>query len=497
MVKRLLLAGVALVLVALAAAYGTSKSVFASDAAREALTAQLSKALGQPVTAARLDASALTGVTLTLTDVTIGDASPVHVDAIDIRAGLLSLLTRRLDGARVTLHGARVPLPAPAITLASPDAGSAAPVALTSLGEIALDGLELTTRGRRLRVNAVLIPHGDRAITVREATLTADDMRITLAGEIADRSAPEGTLTARANRIDGDLLLALVSEIADRPDGPPADAADVDPDASPAPATGPGIAVDVEADRVSLGALTLTGMKGKALVRHGETAFEPVSFGLFSGRYDGQVAVRYAAGQPAVRWYGDLDGIRLADVTAFGDRAGTLTGVLKGDVDLTGSGTDFTRALQSVRGSARITITDGTIGKLAILRSVVAATSANPQQAAENPTGPADTAFKTLSSALTISGGSGSLIDLQADAGDFTLAGAGGLKLDGSAVTVFADLQLSEQLSSQVATGRGRQLAPGARLAVPATIRGNTAHYSVQVDVAEMTATAAPARPDR
>ena len=495
MVKKLLLAGVALVAVAMVAVYGMSQSVFASEAAREALTAQLSKALGQPVTAGGLRASALARVGLTLTDVTIGDRSPIHVDAIEIRASLLSLLTRRLDGARITVHRARVPLPAPALTVAAAVADGSAPVTLASVGELTLDDLELTTRGRRLRVNAVLVPHGERAITVREASLAADDMRATITGEITDRAAPEGTLTARANRIDGDLVLALVSEFSERPaSADPADAVDIEPGGAPAPAAGPGIAVEIEADGVSMGALTLTGLKGRAVVRHGETTFEPVSFGLFSGTYAGQVTIRYAASPPSVRWYGDVENIRLPDVMSLGERAGALTGLLEGDVDLTGSGTNFTRALQSARGSARVAISDGTIGKLAIVRSILAATSANPQQAAENPSGPDDTVFKALSTALTISGGSGSLIDLQLESDDFTMTAGGGLKLDGSAVTVFADLQLSEALSTQVAAGRGRRLAPGARLTVPATIRGNTARYSVQVDLAEMTAAPTAAR---
>ena len=58
-----------------------------------------------------------------------------------------------------------------------------------------------------------------------------------------------------------------------------------------------------------------------------------------------------------------------------------------------------------------------------------------------------------------------------------------------AAVTVFADVVLSEALSAQVAAGRGRQLTPGARVAVPATIRGNTARYSIEVDLAEMAVT--------
>lgn len=487
MSKKLLLVVSAIVVAVPAAAFVMSRSMFGSDTARAALAAQLSSVLGQPVTAAGVRVSALGRVTVTLTDVTIGQQpAAVHIDAVDLRAGLLAVFTGRLDAATITLHGARVQLPAPSITLTTP-APDPAPVTLSSVGEIVIDDLQMTTRGRRLRVDAVLVPHGD-AVTVREATLSADDMRMTVEGEIRDRRQFQGELTARTNRIDGDLLLALVSEFAERPAGEPADG--VEP--SPAPAADPasGLAVTVEADRVSLGPLSLTELKGRATIRPEETVFDPVSFKVFSGHYEGQTALRYARATPSIRWYGDLDGIRLDEVMALGDRAGALTGTLKGDVDLTGSGPDFARALQSVRGSARVTIADGSIGKLALVRSILAATSANPQQAAANPGGPDDTAFRTLVSALTISGGSASLVDLGIESDDLHLAGGGGLRLDGSAVTVFADVESSEALSAQMAAGRGRQLAPGSRLTVPATIRGNTARYSVQVDVTEMRAVA-------
>ena len=61
---------------------------------------------------------------------------------------------------------------------------------------------------------------------------------------------------------------------------------------------------------------------------------------------------------------------------------------------------------------------------------------------------------------------------------------SGGLRLDGSAVTVFSEMQLSDALSAQVASGRGRQLPAGTQLSVPVTIRGTTDRYQIEVDTA-------------
>lgn len=451
--RKVLLGAVLLLGLLAGAATLIVRTVFTSDDLRRTITAELSRMAGVPVTAARLSARAFPGLRVTLHEVAVQTEPPLHANRVELHASLLTLLTRRLD--------------------------------VRALDSVHIVDAQIATRGRTLHADAVLAPK-EGAVTIRQATIAADEMRMTIEGELTHRDEMAGNLTVRASTIDADLLLAAVAQLTgnDHPREP------IDPEpaaeASADPAAG-GVHVDIETPRLSLGPLSLTGFDAQATVRRRELMLEPVAFGGFGGHYKGQIAVRLADGEPSVRWYGDLENIDLSQALAAAGAADTLTGILSGDVDLTGVGTDFSKALKSVRGSARLEIANGAVKKLGIVRVLMTAGSSRPQEAAQNPSGAADTPFQTLATTLTVSGGSASLVELQAESPDLSLEGGGGLRLDGSVITVFATVKLSPEVSQQIAAGRGRALEPGARLEVPATIRGNTNRYSVEVDMAQMT----------
>lgn len=484
MVKRLAIAGVVLVVLAVALAV-LPRAEFGSAAMRDELTGQLSRAVGLPVTAASIRASALWSVTITLEDVSIGQGSAVRIDKVHIRTGLLSLVTRRMANAALILEHVQAELPGPALAFAAREgAGSGLP----TISTITFDDMELATRGRRIRIDAEAEPRGANGLAIERATLEGDDMRTGLTGAITDLSSWSGELTATGDALDGDVLLSLAWDLLDRPGASQPDAS------AAAPTDRAPLVINLEARRLTMGSLPVTDLKGRAGISQGVAALDPVSFTVLGGRYSGQMTMRFGEGEPSIRWYGDLSNVNLAAVTASQEGSPAISGLISGDVDLTGTGIDFTRAMKAARGSARITMANGSIGRLGLVRSVLAATSARPQEAARNPDGPADTAFKTLSSAMSISGGSASLIDLSLEGDDLALVGGGGLRLDGSAVTVFADLRLSEALSRTVAASRGRDLAPGARLSVPVTIRGNTNRYQIAVETQQMTAEGSASR---
>jgi hypothetical protein len=480
MIKKLVMSGAALIVIALLAITLQAKARFGSDAAQQALAAQLSHAFGQRVTVGSFSATALGRVTLTLNNIAAG--SGAHIDRIQVQAPLTSLVTGRLDGAGLTFNGLHLTLPAAGLSLAST---ADAPLSLARVGRLTFNNLELTTRGRILRVNAELEPHGERALTVSRASIAGDDMHIDLSGEIADRATWKGELTATGDSLDGDVLLSLAWDLLEHPASSSQDSAAVNTSIAPP------VVVNLEARRLTLGPLPVSDVKGRAAVGPGVAMFEPISFAVFDGRYKGQMMVRFEGGEPVVRWNGDVANINVAAVTAAADGSRAVSGMLTGDLDLSGSGIDFVGAMKSARGTAHITLANGMIGKLALTRAIMAANSTRPQETARDSREPADTAFSMLRSALTISGGSASLIDLSAEGPDFTIVGGGGLRLDGSAVTVFGDVQLTGTRSQDVATARGRQIAPGTRLVVPVTIRGNTSHYQIEVDVPGMHAAAA------
>ncbi|MGE0451515.1 MAG: AsmA-like C-terminal region-containing protein, partial [Vicinamibacterales bacterium] len=472
-------------------------------------TAELSRRIGQPVRAARLSVGVFPRLRLTLHDVSVGTGPLVHVDRVALLAGLPALITRRLDDATLVLSGLESPLPLPLLAFgtaasratSSTAAGVPGPhaaVDLQSIGTIRLEEGSFTTRGRTIQVDGELLPHDDGSLTVRDAAIRADEMNLRVDGNVLTRPELAGTLTVRANTIDADLLLAAAAALAgrDRPhDAGEAgaqmnDRRDDHADARSAETGSPagGVKLDIEAGRVSLGPLSLANLDTDATLRRDGVVLEPLAIDLYGGKFTGQIAVRLEDSEPSVRWYGDIANLEVNKVLAAVGAPEAIDGVLNGDVDLTGIGTDFLQALKSVRGSARLQIAKGIIRDLGLARSVLTASSPRPHELVQDPPGPPDTAFDTLSATLTVSGGSASLVEVHASSPELSVEGGGGFKLDGSIVTVFTALRLSPDLSQQVATLRGRTLTPDTRLEVPATIRGSTSHYSVEVDVAEMTA---------
>jgi hypothetical protein len=477
MFKRLLTAGAALLVMVVVGMILLVRGAFGSDSARTEISDQLSRALGQTVKAGSISASPI-GPTITVRDIAVGDDAAVHIDALQIHPGISALITRRFDGAAVTVSGLHAVLP-----LKNPLAigRGGGPLSVSQLASLAITDLEISTHGRRLRINADLHPHGGHALTIARLRVDGDDMHADLNGEITDLTAWRGELNARGDSLDGDVLRSLAWDLLDQPD------VTRSPERATAASGYAPLAVNLDVARLTLGPVAASSVKGKAALGPGAVVLDPVSFSVFGGRYQGQVALRFEGGEPAVRWYGDLSNISLAGLTTAATGPPAIAGILSGDVDLAGTGVDFAHALTSVRGSARVTLADGRIGNLGLVRSIVAASAPNPQQAAQQSSGPGDTPFKTFATALSVSGGSASLLDLRIDSDELTLLGGGGIKLDGSAVTIFADVQMSEAVSRQVAAGRGRTLEPGARLTVPVTIRGGTSHYQISVELQEMT----------
>jgi hypothetical protein len=143
----LVIAGIALALYA--------RSVLTGDTVRAAVAAQVSSALGQPVTIGGLGASIYPRVTMDLTDVTIGGPGRVHLSSMHLGTGLRALFSRRIEGAAVRIDGARISLPLPVFTkpgAASTGSGTgSSPVEIVSIDEIVLRHVEVVSGERTLR----------------------------------------------------------------------------------------------------------------------------------------------------------------------------------------------------------------------------------------------------------------------------------------------------------------------------------------------------------
>ena len=139
--------------------------------------------------------------------------------------------------------------------------------------------------------------------------------------------------------------------------------------------------------------------------------------------------------------------------------------------------------MKTARGTARLTVVNGTVKNLALVRSAVAATSLNPQVVISAAQGqPVDEPFTEMGGALSIAAGTASTPDLHFISKDIRLDAGGALKLDGSAVTVQGIVQLSEELSKQANPAIVRALQANGQITLPITVRGTAQKYQIEID---------------
>ena len=460
-----------------------ARSVLTQETVRAALAAQLSRSLGQPVAVGGISASIYPRVTVNLATVTIGDPARIRVNTLHIGTGLRALLSRRIEHATLRLSGARVELPLPDLTVASttaPESGgsSSSPVELVSIDEIVLNDVDIVSGGRTLRGDIELEPRG-AGVTVRRMTLSADDAALEITGEITDVSGPSGELAIKAGALDFDSLLAFASAFAGgvSAGGPQAGGA-------AAPST-MNITASIAADSATLGTLSLQNVSGRARILPDRMMFDPIGFGLFGGKYEGSLTLT-PGGTAGFRLKAALAGIDMAAATAFAGSPDTLTGRLSATVDLAGVGIDAASALSTAKGAARVDITDGTVKNLGLVRTIIIATSGRSDASGASAGGSRDEPFSRLGATLSLANGTATTNDLRFESEDLLLDAAGSVRLDGSAIKLAGDVQLSDALSRQAGRDLVRYTQEQSRVTLPATITGSAANPQVRIDVASL-----------
>jgi uncharacterized protein involved in outer membrane biogenesis len=487
--RRKILIGVAVAVVLGAGGlFFWARSVLTQDTVRSALAAQLSTALGQPVVVGSIGATIFPRVAVNLGEVKIGEPARIHVRTLQVGTDIRALLSRRIEHATVRLDGARIELPLPPFDLtstdsteASPEAGSA-PVQIVSIDEILLRDITIVSGGRTLggEVDAEL--NGD-TVTLRRIRLVADDANIEATGRITDLSGPVGELAIKAAMLNLDRLLAFAADFSGGMTPVQQAAKKTDPGA--AGASGMQIAIAMEAERATSGGLTLEKLSGRALVTDKGVTIEPIGFGLFGGRYDGTLALTTGRDVPVFRWNAKLSSIDVASATKFAGSPDTMTGRLSGRIDVTGRGADAAAAIRTARGTARVDITDGVVRNLGLVRTVVLATSMRGD-AGHASGGSKDEPFSRLGATLAIANGAATTRDLRFESDNLILGAAGTVQLDGSALDLAGQLQLSDQLSQQAGRDLIRYAGEGGRVTLPATITGSAQAPKVRLDTADI-----------
>jgi len=506
-IKKILVGALILFVVCGVGIFFWAKAVLGGDGVRTQLAAQLSKALGEPVAIGSVSASIYPRITLTLGDVKIGDKEQVNVQSLDLGTDFGALLSRRIEHAAMHLNGARIALPLPkfaGLTNSGSGSGSSSPsIELVSIDEVTLSGVEISSGGRILRGDIDLVPHGTNSATVRRLTLSADDTSIEITGEITDFTAPAADLTLNAATLNVDKLLAFVNDFSTgsglagtTPAAPlpPSRASQAEAPIMPAAPVviAANVKVTMSADKATIGAMAIDKLQATALLKGDTVSLAPLTFNVFGGNYKGTLAVDLGDEAPTFHWKATMSNVDVAAATAFAGSPNTISGRFNGQIDLTGSGADAASAMRTVQGTARMTISNGVVKDLGLVRTVVAATSMNAGSIKASAGGSRDEPFTKLGGTVTIANGMASTNDLSFESPDLLLSAGGSSKLDGSSMTFAGKLQLSEELTKQ--TGGGsitRAVQEGGRLTLPATITGSAYSPIVRVDTGSMAKTAA------
>jgi len=458
-----------------------ARTVLTQENVRAALAGQLSEALGQPVSIGSISAAIYPRVSVNLGDVAIGEPARITVERLQVGTSLRALFSRRIEHADLRLAGARVELPLPAFAIASSGArdrsGPAPPLELVSIDEIVFSDVQIVSGGRTLRGDVELVPAA-KGLTIRAATLHAENASIKITGQITDFSGPSGELSISAGELNLDELLVFVSDFAgDAGVARPGVSNDVP---KPAPMN---IVMSLAADTAKMGALRLDALSGRARISSDRMTLQPIGFRLFGGKYDGTLSFSLAK-VTGFQMDASLSEIDMAAVMTFVGTPGAITGRLSGKVNLAGTGVDADSVLKSAKGTSRVDITNGTVKNLGLVRTIVIAGSGRSDASPQSSDVSRDEAFSRLGATLAIASGTANTSDLRFESNDLLLSASGSFRLDGSAIDLAGQAQLSDALAARAGRDLVRYTQEQGRPTLPVTITGTAASPQVSVDVA-------------
>ncbi|MEZ5285847.1 MAG: AsmA family protein [Vicinamibacterales bacterium] len=189
--KKLLIAALALLLVAVVGGWLAVRALLDPENVRQTLERQASTALGQPVSIGSADLALWPRAGVTLGAVSVGSPAAVTLTRTRISTSMRALLDRRIVDAEVVVEDSDLDLPLVLATLdrlSSPGgSGGAAPAAEDTAGGVTLVNV------RTLALRDVRVRAGSREATfTMESALDGDRLDIQSATVTSPRSPPCG-----------------------------------------------------------------------------------------------------------------------------------------------------------------------------------------------------------------------------------------------------------------------------------------------------------------
>ena len=480
MLRKVLIGVVVLIVLAAAAIALVARGIIGNDTLRTTLEQQLSARLKQPVRIARLGATFYPRVAIDLHDVTIGEPAGATIAELSVTTGLRGLLSRRVEDAEVIVSNSRIPVPvavgiAGAVTSGPPSSGGTG-VTIVSVKTLAFRHVEVAAGSRSLLIDLESALTGDRLDVTRLAA-RSEGTRLDATGAMTSLSQRQGRFTATASQLNLDELLALVSELstsAGSGTATPTRSASASAAAPPLDVT-----IELKAPGGKLGGYAFTALATTLHVTAAALRLQPLRFGVFGGTYEGSIGVATAVATPEVSAGGTIAGLDVLAMLRETRGSSSVSGKLSGTINLTTRGTSADEMLASARGNGRVTITDGVIPGLEMVRTVVLAFG-KPSGAAPGGSG---SAFQRIDAAFALANRTLHSDDLTFASRDFDMAGAPTIHLPEGGINMHASVRLSPELTAQAGTDLRRYAEEDGRIVVPAVITGTVAAPSVMVDV--------------
>jgi uncharacterized protein involved in outer membrane biogenesis len=469
-VRRLLVVVLLAVVVIAAAVYW----FLSGDGVRGALEQQASGWLGQPVRIADVSVSFVPRVGLRLEQVTVGEPARVTFGRIELSTGIRPLFSRRIEDAEVIVSRSRVEMPLPVSLPASSTPGGTArantaqneewPVEVVSIRAITLRDVVVASRGRAIAISADSTLEGSR-LAISSLAARSGEMVLAASGDVELGARITAKVKATANQLDFDDLLALAAAFTTNGSTESAARRAIE------------ITASVTAPRAQLAGVPLARFEANLLTDGTEVRIEPLEFDLFGGRYDGWLDVTFGE-MLQVRAGAGVANIDVGQLAAHGGIPDTMTGRMFGSGRFSARGREMSDVLGALRGVGEVTLSDGTIRNLDVVRAVVLffgrpAPDTRPSSGER---------YQSITATFALADQSVRTDDLTLRSPDFDVFGRGTLALPTKALEPRGELVLSEALSAQGGTDLYRFTAANKRIILPAIITGTLSQPRVRID---------------
>ena len=469
MVRRFLLIFVAVLFVVAAGLVIAFYQFMSGDSVRLAFERQATSWLGQPVRIGAASARIFPRPGLTLHDVRAGEPVRLVLSDLQISTGLRPLWSRRIADAEISVSNSRIDLPL-SFTLPQPAPGSTtqrAGIQLESIRTIALHNITSASRGREITISAdASLSQG--SLKLQRFTAASGATTLEARGDVRLSPRLDAEVQVNATHVDVDDLIALADAFAPR-----------------TPRTGPKtaallpgrIVARVTAQTARASGVDVRQFVSTLVAQGNRITLSPVSFQLFGGTYRGVLDIDSDVTSLRATVRTQINDLDVAQLAAFGGAADTITGRLSGSGTFNGRGATLTDAVAAATGEGQVTISNGSLNRLGLVRTVVLffGRPASDAGAATDKFDRIDANFGVVHQVVAASA-------LSLRSADVDLVGQGTLTIPTKALDGHVDVSLSEALSAQAGTDLARYTRDGNRIVLPAVIGGTLSSPRVTID---------------